>query len=178
MEFEINLFNPCNMNFLLQGVQAMNLLKRLSVSIRSHLDDEAFETTLQERREAIALIKLQLSRMDRKLKALDTQLDSLRTDVLSWQRQAKFIAKSDKAQAIACLDRRDLCNDQIEQLHHRREKCQLMASHLAKSLSMMEQKLSEVEQHQQRFPFRDLNLNLISYPGCDKLGFIRIRKSL
>jgi phage shock protein A len=143
----------------------MSLLKRLSISIRSQLDsavgrienhDAIIDAALQESRDAIAHIKLQQSRMNRKLESIDSQLESLHTDERRWVQRAKSLAKDDEDQAIACLERRDRCLEQIEQLRQQREQCDEMIFRLSKNLSKLEQKLISDEQRLQAFRGRDL----------------------
>jgi phage shock protein A len=143
----------------------MSLFKRLSVSIRTQLDsavsrienhDAIIDAALQESRDAIARLKLQQSRMNRKLESIDTQLASLHNDEQNWVRRAKSLARDDEAQAIACLERRDRCVEQIKQLQQQREQCNEMTFRLSKNLLKLEQKLISDEQRLQGFRGRDL----------------------
>jgi phage shock protein A len=143
----------------------MSLFKRLSVSIRTQLDsavsrienhDAVIDAALQESRDAIARLKLQQTRMNRKIETIDTQLESLHNDKQSWVRRAKSLAERDEAQAITCLERRDRCAEQIKQLQQQREQCNEMAFRLANNLLKLEQKLISDEQRLQEFRGRDL----------------------
>ncbi|MGD8914302.1 MAG: PspA/IM30 family protein [Candidatus Thiodiazotropha sp.] len=143
----------------------MSLFKRLSVSIRTQLDsavsrienhDAVIDAALQESRDAIARLKLQQTRMNRKIETIDTKLESLHNDEQSWVRRAKSLAEGDEAQAIACLERRDRCAEQIKQLQQQREQCNEMAFRLAHTLLKLEQKLISDEQRLQEFRGRDL----------------------
>jgi phage shock protein A len=143
----------------------MSLFKRLSVSFRTQLDsavsrienhDAIIDAALQESRDAIARMKLQQSRMNRKVETIDSQLESLHNDELSWVRRAKSLAKRDETQAMACLERRDHCIEQIKQLQQQREQCNEMTFRLSKNLLKMEQKLINDEQRLQEFRGRDL----------------------
>lgn len=143
----------------------MSLFKRFSVSIRSQLDsavsrmenhDAIIDAALQESRDAIARMKLQQSRMNRKLDTIDSQLESLRNDEQRWVDRAKSMARDDEAQAIACLERRDRCVEQIELLQNQREQCNEMIFRLGKKLLKLEQKLVDDEQRLQAFRGRDL----------------------
>jgi phage shock protein A len=144
----------------------MNLFKRLSVSVRSQLDeavsrienhDAVIDAALRESREAIARLKLQQSRMQRKIQSIDAQLEALQQDEKNWVRRAKSLAKSDEAQALVCLERRDRCRQQIEQLQRQREQSTEMAFRLDQQLSKLEQKLAQDEQRLQEFRGRDLS---------------------
>lgn len=143
----------------------MSLLKRISVSFRSQLDsavsrienhDAIIDAALQESRDAIARLKLQQSRINRKLQAIDSQTESRRNDEQSWVRRAKTLAERDEAQAIACLERRDRCSEEIEQLKQQHDHYSEMAFRLSKDLSKLEQKLILDEQRLQSFRGRDL----------------------
>ncbi|MCU7843240.1 MAG: PspA/IM30 family protein [Candidatus Thiodiazotropha sp. (ex Monitilora ramsayi)] len=144
----------------------MSFLKRLSVSVRSQLDeavsrienhDAVIDAALQESRDAIARLKLQQSRMSKKTQSIDAQIDKLQTDEQSWVRRAKMLAKGDEAQALACLDRRDRCVEQIKQLQAQREQCTELEFRLANNLTQLEQKLIDDEQRLQEFRGRDLS---------------------
>lgn len=144
----------------------MSLFKRLSVSFRSHLDeavtrienhDAVIDAALQESRDAIARLKLQQSRLNKKVETIDTQLETLHSDEQSWVRRAKSLAKSDEAQAVVCLERRDRCIEQIKQLQQQREQCNEMTFRLANNLLKLEQKLIGDEQRLQEFRGRDLS---------------------
>jgi phage shock protein A len=143
----------------------MSLFKRLSVSIRTQLDsavsrienhDAVIDAALQESRDAIARLKLQQSRMNRKLESIDSQLDSLHNDEQRWVRRAKSLVKDNETQAIACLERRDRCIEQIKQLQQQREQCNEMTFRLSKNLLKLEQKLNNDEHRLQAFRGRDL----------------------
>jgi phage shock protein A len=145
----------------------MNLFKRLSVSVRSQLDeavsrienhDALIEAALRESREAIARLKLQQSRIQRKMQSIDAQLEALQKDEKNWVRRAKSLAKSDEAQALACLERRDKCLQQIEQLHRQREQCGEMEFRLGQQLVKLEQRFMEDERRLQEFRGRDLSV--------------------
>lgn len=144
----------------------MNLFKRLSVSVRSQLDeavsrienhDALIDAALRESREAIARLKLQQSRIQRKMQSIDTQLEALQQDEKKWVRRAKSLAKSDETQALACLERRDRCLHQVEQLQGQREQSVEMEFRLGQQLSKLEQRLMEDEQRLQEFRGRDLS---------------------
>ncbi|MEJ2453582.1 MAG: PspA/IM30 family protein [Candidatus Thiodiazotropha sp.] len=144
----------------------MNLFKRLSVSVRSQLDeavsrlenhDAVIDAALQESREAIARLKLQQSRINRKIQAIDAELGKAQQDEQDWVRRAKSLARSDEAQALSCLERRDRCRQQIEQLRNQREQSTEMAYRLGQQLSKLEQKLIDDEQRLQEFRGRDLS---------------------
>jgi phage shock protein A len=143
----------------------MSLFKRISVSVRSQLDsavsrienhDAIIDAALQESRDAIARLKLEQSRIDRKLQAADSEMETLRKDEQRWVRRAKALAERDESQAIACLERRDRCTDQIKQLQQQYDHYNEMAFRLSKDLSKLEQKLIHDEQRLQAFRGRDL----------------------
>jgi phage shock protein A len=144
----------------------MSLFKRLSISVRSQLDEAVsrienheavINAALQESRDAIARLKLQQSRTQRKIQSIDTQLEALRQDEKSWVRRAKSLAESDEAQALACLERRERCQHQIAQLQNQREQSAEMAFRLGQRLAKLEQKLMQDEQRLQEFRGRDLS---------------------
>jgi phage shock protein A len=144
----------------------MNLFKRLSVSVRSQLDeavsrienhDAVIDAALQESRDAMARLKLQQSRTQRKIQSIDTQLETLQRVEKNWVRRAKSLAKSDEAQALACLERRDRCRQQIEQLNSQRQQSTEMEFRLGQQLLKLEQKLARDEQRLQEYRGRDLS---------------------
>jgi len=144
----------------------MNLFKRLSVSVRTQLDeavsrienhDAVIDAALQESRDAMARLKLQQSRLGRKIQGIDTQLEKLRADAQNWVRRAKSLAETDEAQALACLERRDRCIHLTEQLRNQRAHSTEMEFRLANSLSALERKLIDDEQRLQEFRGRDLS---------------------
>jgi len=144
----------------------MSFLKRLSVTVRSQLDeavsrienhDAVIDSALEESRDAIARLKLQQSRMRQKIQSIDSQLEKLQADKLNWLRRAKSLANTDEAQALVCLDRRDRCVEQIEQLQGQREQSTEMEFRLANNLSKLEQKLISDELRLQEFRGRDLS---------------------
>ncbi len=144
----------------------MNLFKRLSVSVRSQLDeavsrienhDAVIDAALRESREAIARLKLQQSRIHRKHQAIDAQLEKAQQDEQDWVRRARSLAQADEAQALNCLERRDRCRQQIEQLRNQREQSAEMEHRLGQQLSKLEQRLIEDEQRLQEFRGRALS---------------------
>lgn len=144
----------------------MNLFKRLSVSVRTQLDeavsrienhDAVIDAALRESREAMARLKLQQSRLGRKIQGIDSQLDKLRADEQSWVRRAKSLAETDEAQALACLERRDRCIQLNAQLQRQRAHCIEMEFRLANNLSTLEQKVIDDERRLQEFRGRDLS---------------------
>jgi phage shock protein A len=143
----------------------MSLFKRLSVTIRSQLDDAVsrienhdaiIDAALQESRDAIARIKLQQSQINRKLQSLNTQMESLGNDQQRWVQRAKSLTQHDQAQAITCLEQRDRCADKLKQLQQQHEQYSETSFHLCKNLARLEQKLSDDEQRLQAFRGRDL----------------------
>ncbi|MCG7871218.1 MAG: PspA/IM30 family protein [Candidatus Thiodiazotropha lotti] len=143
----------------------MSLFKRLSLTIRSQLDDAVsrienhdaiIDAALQESRDAIARLKLQQSRMNRKLDGIDSQIDTLHKDEQRWVERAKSLTKHDEAQAITCLEQRDRCSDKLKQLQQQRDQCTEMTFRLSKNLLKLEQKLINDEQRLQEFRGRDL----------------------
>lgn len=144
----------------------MNLFKRLSVSVRTQLDeavsrienhDAVIDAVLQESREALARLKQQQRRTERKIESIDKQLEGLQQDEQSWVRRAKALAASDETQALACLERRDRCRQQIGQLRSQREQSAEMGFRLGQQLSKLEQKLVQDELRLQEFRGRDLS---------------------
>ena len=144
----------------------MNFFKRLSVSVRSQLDetvsrienhDAVIDAALQESRDSIARLKLQQSHLSRKVQTIDTQLEKLGGDEQSWIRRAKSLAKTDEEHALACLDRRERCAKQIEQLKNKRDKCTEMEIQFANKISELEQKLIDDERRLLEFRGRDLS---------------------
>ena len=144
----------------------MNLFKRLSISVRSQLDeavsrienhDAVIDAALGESREAIARLKMQQSRMQRKIQSIDDQLEASQQEEKNWVRRAKSLARSDEAQALVCLERRDRCHQQSEQLQRQREQSTEMTFRLGQQLSKLEQKLAQDEQRLQEFRGRDLS---------------------
>lgn len=133
----------------------MNILKRLSGSGRSQNDkgvgrnenhDAMIDAALQESRDVIGRLKLQQKYMLRKMESIDILVERLLNDEQEWVLRARSQAKADEARAIACLDRRDQCAKQIEQLRQKRGKCAEMERQLATSVSQFEQKLIADEQ--------------------------------
>ncbi|PVV08238.1 MAG: hypothetical protein B6D72_16900 [gamma proteobacterium symbiont of Ctena orbiculata] len=159
---------------------AVSLFRRLTVSFRSHLDeavsrienhDAVIDAALQESRDAIARLKLQQSQVNRKIDATNKQLDALHHDLENWVRRAKNLANSDESQAIACLERRDRCAEQIDQLQQQQEEYSDMAFRLANNLKQLEQKLISDEQRLQEFRGRDLSTkaeNMMQHNACFK----------
>ena len=99
---------------------------------------------------------MQQSRIDRKLQAIDAQLEQAQRNERDWMRRAKSLAQADEAQALNCLERRDRCRQQIEQLESQREQSTEMAGRLGQQLSKLERRLIEDEQRLQAFRGRDL----------------------
>jgi phage shock protein A len=145
----------------------MSLLKRLSITMRSQLDeavsrienhDAVIDVALRESRDAIARLKVQQSRMRNSAEHLDSQLMQLSEDQQRWVDRAKAAAHSDEAQALACLERRDRCADQATQLQEERERCEEMALRLSHNISKLERKLLTDQQRLQAFRGRDLSV--------------------
>ena len=156
----------------------MNFFKRLSVSVRSQLDetvsrienhDAVIDAALQESRDSIARLKLQQSHLSRKVQTIDTQLEKLGGDEQSWIRRAKSLAKTDEEHALACLDRRERCAKQIEQLKNKRDKCTEMEIQFANKISELVQKLTDDERRLLEFRGRDLSAKA-EYVAQDAIG--------
>ncbi|MES9993980.1 MAG: hypothetical protein ABW098_18675 [Candidatus Thiodiazotropha sp.] len=156
----------------------MSLFRRLTVSFRSHLDeavsrienhDAVIDAALQESRDAIARIKLQQSQINRKIDVASKQQDALQHDIENWTRRARSLANSDESQAIACLERRDRCAEQKEQLQQQQQEYNQLAFRLANNLKQLEQKLISDERRLQEFRGRDLSTkaeNIIQSNAC------------
>lgn len=149
----------------------MSFMKRLSVTLRSQLDeavsrienhDAVIDAALQESRDAIARLKVEQSRMRKKIDSIDTQLEKQQVEEQNWIRRAKALGRKDEAQALACLERRDRCVAQIEQLKGQREQTLEMEFRLGNNLSELEQKLLSDEQRLQEFRGRDLSVKAVS----------------
>ncbi len=155
----------------------MSIFKRLSISVKSHLDeavnrienhDAVIDAALQESRDAIARLKLQQSRARRDIEQLGAQLAQARQDEQNWVRRAKLLAATDETQALACLERRDSCTQLIQRLEQQRTQSTDLQARLSDNLSKLEQKLGQDEQRLREFRGRDLTAraekNLLSAP--------------
>ena len=143
----------------------MSIFKRLSVSIKSHLDeavsrienhDAVIDAALQESRDAIARLKVQLSRARHDIEQLSEQLIQARQDEQNWIQRAKSLANTDETRALACLERRDTCTQSTRRLEQQRAQSEALQSRLSEKITQLEQKLSQDEQRLREFRGRDL----------------------
>lgn len=143
----------------------MRFFKRLSVSVQSALDqaisqfenhEAIIDSALQESRGAIARLKVQHTQLQRELRDMDRQLEQLAQDRMTWLARAKSSANGDEAQAIACLERRDRCDEQADQLRQQREQAAALAFRLDKKITKLERKLVADQQRLREYRGRDL----------------------
>lgn len=133
----------------------MSLLKRLSITLFSRLDDVVadienhdalIEAAIKEQSKKIAAAKVQLTHLNRRQNKIQQQSDQLQLDHQRWQSRAIKEATQNDARAMECLQRRNEAQSQIEQLELSRQEYQLAAEKLAKDIKRSENELREVQQ--------------------------------
>ena len=133
----------------------MSLLKRLSITLFSRLDDVVadienhdalIEAAMKEQSKKIATARIQFNHLTRRKKAVEAQLEQLARDEKSWQSRALKEAATDEAKALECLKRRKLIQQQIGQLNLSQQEYHLACEKLAADVQRSETELKDVQQ--------------------------------
>lgn len=103
----------------------MRLFKRISSTVLASVDkvvgeienhDAVVESMLADLNKAAAETKVRLKRVNADGSKMREQLNKLSNDEKSWQERALGFANEDENKALACLERRQHCRDEIERL--------------------------------------------------------------
>lgn len=133
----------------------MSLLKRLSITLFSRLDDVVadienhdaiIEAAIDEQSKKIAAAKVQLNHLARRQTSISEQLAQLQLNQSRWQSRAEREANQNEAKALECLQRRNEAQRQISELKSSRQEYRIAAEKLAKDIKRSEIDLHEVKQ--------------------------------
>lgn len=133
----------------------MSLLKRLSITLFSRLDDVVadienhdaiIEAAIDEQSKKIAAAKVQLNHLKRRQTNIAERLAQLQLSQNRWQSRAEREANQNEAKALECLQRRNETQRQINELESSRQEYRLAAEKLVKDIKRSETDLREVKQ--------------------------------
>ena len=133
----------------------MSLLKRLSITLFSRLDDVVadienhdalIQAALDEQQKKISAAKIQLGHLRRKRNAVFEQIKQLTVEQQRWQSRASNTVLSDPAKARECLQRKQLLQQQIGKLELSCQEYTLAVEKLSANVQRSESEFSQVQQ--------------------------------
>ena len=132
----------------------MSLLKRLSITIFSRIDnavaeienhDALIKATLEEQAGKLMRAKGQLIQLRRKKEDLGNSLIKLKTDESSWQKRALIEANTDQERALKCLQRKKQVQQEMNQTEKNYHEYQLMEGKLERDIQKSEHELIQIK---------------------------------
>lgn len=133
----------------------MNLFQRITATFTSKLEnvvshvenhDAVVEVALKDTRAAMAKSRVRLTRVQKDGEALRQRLSELESQSQNWEERAKAIAKTDKAKALECIERRNRCQTEEAQVTKLIAQHDELEAKLGASVTRMEQRLGELTQ--------------------------------
>lgn len=134
----------------------MRIYQRIKATLNSTIehavsqieDHEAVvEVSLKEMRTAVAKARIRLARVAKDNTALQEKIAQLEATETSWANRALQVAKTDKEQALQCIERRNTCAKQLEQSRNDLAANRQFEENISRSVADMEQKLQVLIQH-------------------------------
>jgi len=133
----------------------MTLFKRFSATVYSRLDqaigqienhDAVVDATVREVRHAAATAKVRLARVHAGRQRLGDKLQALHASDARWTERARRVGRDDEATAIACLDRRQQCRQQIANLEATLNQHEDLQRRLSADVECIEARVREISQ--------------------------------
>jgi len=133
----------------------MQLFKRISSTVLSSVDravsqienhDAVVESMLKDLQHATAETKMRLRRVERDGKKMHQRLQDLTSEEQKWTERASACADNDEPKALACLNRRRQCREDISRLEENLKQHLETEKTLAKQQKKIEQRKNEITQ--------------------------------
>ena len=130
----------------------MSYLKRLSVSLRSHVnqlvdqveDHEAVvDAAIADARKTLASAKVKINRVKRDGQKLQEQIHQQRQASVKWRDRARQVAREDESTALECLRRSQHAEQQVANLQRIDAEHQAQQSQLQHFIEEAEQRLQQ-----------------------------------
>jgi len=101
----------------------MSIFKRIVSTVHTSMDrtlssienhESVVDAALQESRQAVARAKVRLARLEKDSTQQRNQVTELATQIELWNERARSVAENDRDKALACIQRRKLCEQELE----------------------------------------------------------------
>ena len=133
----------------------MSILNRITASLGASVDravsqfenhEAVIDASITESRTLAAKAKVRNDKIVKEGQEMRHKLSELLITEASWVERAKMIARDDEQKALACLQRRNLCREQISKLRANLVKQEELEQKLGMTLEQMENRLAEIVQ--------------------------------
>lgn len=133
----------------------MRLFKRISSAVLTSVDevvsrvenhDAVVDSLLRELQESAAQAKVRLSRVQKDGVTMQNRLKQLQQTEQQWTDRARQVAASEESKALACLQRRKHCQEQVTGLQTALQQHTVMEQKLRDQVQQIEQRCQEVRQ--------------------------------
>ena len=101
----------------------MSIFKRIVSTVHTSMDrtlssienhESVVDAALQESRQAVARARVRLARLEKDSTQQRNQVTELATQIELWNERARSVAENDRDKALACIQRRKLCEQELE----------------------------------------------------------------
>jgi len=132
----------------------MSLLKRLSVTLFSRIDDVVADienhdalirVAIEEQSKKVVQAKGQLIKLKRKRKIIENSLLGLKSDDSAWHRRALDESSTNEQRALQCLQRKKIIQEEIIKLEQGNHEYQLIIEKLVNDIQTSEQELTQIK---------------------------------
>lgn len=133
----------------------MNIFSRITATISGTVDkavskvenhDAVVEVALKDTRSAIAKANIRLNRIHKDGNSMRQKLSELQEMIQKWEHRAKSIAKEDEQKALQCVQRRNVCVSQANQIKDSLKQHEQLEEKIGQSVQNMELRLIELTQ--------------------------------
>ena len=133
----------------------MTILNRIAASFSASVDkavsqfenhEAVIDASIADSRSVAAKAKVRNARIIKEGQVMRDKLSELLKTEASWVERAKVVARDDEQKALACLQRRNLCREQISTLRANLVKQEELEQKLGITLEQMENRLAEIVQ--------------------------------
>ncbi|MCU7936894.1 MAG: PspA/IM30 family protein [Candidatus Thiodiazotropha sp. (ex Dulcina madagascariensis)] len=131
----------------------MSVIKRLSATLSATVDkwvgdienhDAVIEAAIHDARQSTARAKVRMGRLQREGEQLEERLQQLCKDEARWLQRAQGMAEQDEEKALACLQRRKACQQQILDTEQVVKRHQAAQTKLEEQVRQAETRLQEM----------------------------------
>ncbi len=133
----------------------MNLFNRITTSVSATLDkavskvenhEAIVDVALKETRAAAAKARVRYSRVSKDGEALRKKLQNIILMEKTWTERAKQMAEQDENKALQCVQRRNQCQQQIQQTQLALTDHEKLEAKIAGSIQQIEKRLEQLTQ--------------------------------
>ncbi len=149
----------------------MPFIKRLFTTIYSRIDhtvtqienhDAIIQAALKDTRRALVQAKIHLTKVRADGQKLTEQLNALVIAEQQWKQRAKDMAAKDEITALACVERRRKCMQQIQAIKSAQVQHQAIEMPLVDDINKLEQHLDEISRQRHLMQARQSTANALS----------------